>query len=164
MADMLIKLYTLSDCTVLVKRLEDSGINIRRALVPEKHIVVQWVLKHFSAHWASECETAFSSHPVSCFIATFEGKAAGFTCYDVTCKGVIGPIGVREDMRGKGIGKALLISSLHDMAHQGYAYAIVGDVGTEEFFSSVAGASVIKGSEPGIYRGMLRENSHDEGA
>ena len=156
MSDMLIKLYTLSDIDPLVRNVQETGIDIRRALVPEKHILLKWILKYFSEYWADECETAFCSHPVSCFIAESEGKAVGFSCYDVTCKGFVGPIGVEQDMRGRGIGKALLMLSLHDMAHQGYAYAVVGDAGPEKFFSTAAGASVIQGSESGIYKGMLR--------
>jgi GNAT superfamily N-acetyltransferase len=158
MSDMLVRLYTQVECMALVKNLEKSGIDIRRALTAEKHIVVEWVLTHFTAHSASECEAAFYHSPVSCFIAVLEGEVDGFCCYDVTCKGFIGPIGVREDMRGKGIGKALLLTSLNDMAHQGYAYAIIGDAGPEKFFSATAGATIIHGSEPGMYQGMLRKN------
>jgi hypothetical protein len=155
-SDMLIKLYALPDYSALVRTIQESAIDIRRALVPEKHIIVQWVLKNFNSHWANECEAAFCRQPVSCFIAMSEGRAIGFSCYDVTFKGFIGPIGVEQDVRGMEIGKALLMVSLHDMIHQGYAYAVVGDAGPEEFFSNTAGASVIKGSKPGIYKGMLK--------
>lgn len=162
MSDMLIKLYNLSHYqTSPAADMERRGIDIRRALTPEKHVIVPWVLRHFSAHWASECEAAFCSRPVSCFIAALKGEMAGFCCHDVTCKGFVGPIGVSSYERGQGIGKALLMASLNDMVHQGYAYAVVGDAGPEKFFSTAAGASIIEGSEPGIYRGMFKGNKTD---
>ena len=159
MSDMLVKLYNLSDYQVSSgSGIKDRELTIRRALTPEKHIIVQWVMKYFSAYWASECEAAFCRHPVSCFIAARKGDMAGFCCYDVTCKGFVGPIGVLPSERGMGIGRTLLQASLYDMLNQGYAYAIVGDAGPEEFFTSSSGAFIIEDSKPGIYREMLREN------
>lgn len=43
------------------------------------------------------------------------------------------------------------------MREQGYAYAIIGGVGPVEFYAKTVGAVVIEGSDPGIYRGMIRE-------
>ncbi|WP_230977608.1 hypothetical protein [Treponema vincentii] len=39
-----------------------------------------------------------------------------------------------EDEQGKGIGKALLLASLHALRNEGYAYAIIGGVGPEVFY------------------------------
>ena len=155
MSDMLVKLYNLPDVTPLLANLEISGIDIRRALAPEKHVVVNWVRQTFSKGWASECEIAFSNHPISCFVAVKNEKVVGFACYDSTCKDFFGPEGVTETVRGCGIGKALLLVCLHAMAEQGYAYAIIGGAGPVEFYAKTVGAIVIEDSKPGIYRGML---------
>ena len=157
MPDMLVKLYALPDVAPLVEGQRAYGVDIRRAIPPEKHLVVNWVRKTFSEGWANECEVSFSHHPVSCFIATQNEKIIGFACYDATCRGFFGPEGVSEDERGRGIGKALLLKCLHAMAELGYGYAIIGWAGPVEFYAKAVGAVVIEGSSPGIYRGMLRE-------
>ena len=159
MPDMLVKLYELPEIGPALKKMEKEGIEIRRAIAPEKHIVTQWVKDHFNMGWMSECEVAFANQPVSCYIAVKEGKLVGFACYDATCKDFFGPTGVDENYRGKGVGSALLLASLHAMAAQGYAYAIIGGAGPTEYYRKICGAIEIEGSKPGIYRGMLRGES-----
>jgi len=155
--DMLVKLYTLPALESVLAKQTEAGVDVRRAQALEKRLVAEWVCQHFSARWASECEVAFSGHPISCFVAVADGKLAGFACYDATCKGFFGPIGVDEAYRGRGIGKALLLICLHAMAVRGYGYAIIGAAGPTEFYAKTVGASEIEGSAPGVYRGMLRE-------
>lgn len=152
MTDMLVKLYELPPLPAL----SNAEIVLRRGLVPEKHLVLDWVAHHFSDYWRSEVDVAFSRQPVSCFVATLAGKLVGFGCYDTTRRAFFGPTGVSETARGQGIGKALLLLCLHDMYAQGYGYAIIGGVGPVEFYEKAVGATVIEGSTPGIYRGLLR--------
>lgn len=156
MPDMLVKLYELPDDAPLRAELEDAGFTIRRALVPEKHLIRSWVKEKFNPHWESECDVAISGHPTSCFIATLEDKLVGFACYDATCKGFFGPTGVDDVCRGKGVGTALLLACLHDMRAQGYGYAVIGGAGPVAFYEKTVGAIEIPDSKPGIYKGMLR--------
>lgn len=100
---------------------------------------------------------SFSNHPVSCYVAVENKRLVGFACYDATCKNFFGPMGVNESMRGKGIGKALLLQCLHEMASQGYAYAIIGGAGPVDFYVRTVQAVEIAGSTPGIYRGLLEK-------
>lgn len=153
MTDMLVKLFELPPYH---DTQSEHGITIRRALVPEKHLILDWVRHHFSDYWVSECDVAMSRQPVSCFIATLEDKLIGFACYDTTSRGFFGPTGVAEAARGKGTGKALLLVCLHDMLAQGYGYAIIGGVGPIEFYEKVVGATVIPESTPSVYKGLLR--------
>lgn len=164
MPDMLVKLYELPEVAPLVKGLADQGIVIRQAMPYEKHAVVDWVRESFSDVWASECDVAFANHPVSCFIATEMGEIIGFACYESTCRNFFGPTGVAEEKRGSGIGKALLLSCLHAMAALGYAYAIIGGVGPAAFYAEAAGAIIIEGSKPGIYRDQLRKKDTNKPA
>ncbi len=157
MPDMLVKLYSLPDLASDIKRQRESGITIRRPIPPEKHIVVEWVRREFGNGWASEAEVTFSRQPVTSFIAMENGKMIGFACYDATCKAFFGPTGVSEAARGRGTGKALFLACLHGMAADGYAYAIIGAAGPVDFYAKTVGATVIEGSTPGIYGGMLRE-------
>lgn len=157
MHDMLVRLYDMPDHSQLVAKLLADGVEIRRALPLEKHVVSEWVRKHFYAIWVDECERAINNWPVSCFIAVENGKMIGFACYDATCRGFFGPTGVAETERGRGLGKALLWVALRAMREAGYGYAVIGGVGPAEFYAKAVGAVDIEGSDPGIYRGMLRE-------
>jgi hypothetical protein len=162
MPDYIVRLYDLPPLAPALDRVKAGGYDLRRALTPEKSIVVKWVGKHFAPNWADECEVAFSSRPVSCFIVTRGNEMFGFGCYDSTCKGFFGPTGVSEEARGGGLGGALLLACLHAMWNEGYAYGIVGGGGgAEEFYRKVCGAVPIEGSEPGFYRGLLRHPKKD---
>ena len=83
-----------------------------------------------------------------------EKRIVGFAAYEVTRRNYFGPTGVREDLRGSGLGAALLFRCLESMREMGYAYAIIGGVGPAEFYEKVCGAFVIPGSETGIYSSL----------
>jgi hypothetical protein len=93
--------------------------------------------------------------PPTCFIAIQNDELIGFACHEATAKGFFGPTGVDTVARGKGVGHALLLTTLLDMYAQGYAYGVIGGAGPMEFYRRSVGAVPIEGSEPGIYRGML---------
>lgn len=156
MSDMLVKLYDLPPFEPVEQYEAGTGVTIRRAIAPEKHVVAKWVGEHFSPFWVSECEVAFARAPITCIIAIDNGKLLGFACYDTTAKGFFGPTGVDEQERGRGIGKMLLLHTLDLMRLDGYGYAAIGGAGPKDFYAKAAGAVVIEGSEPGIYKGMLR--------
>ncbi len=158
MPDMLVKLYNLPEGNADLLRLRTEGVEVRRAIAPEKFIVVQWVREQFGEYWASECEVSFTRAPVTCLVAVLENRLVGFACYDATMKDFFGPTGVLSSERGRGIGKALLIGALQAMRAEGYGYAIIGGVGPAEFYSKAVGATLIEDSSPGIYRGILRES------
>lgn len=153
--DMLVKLYALPDSRNAYERVAAAGIATRRALAPEKQVVIGWVRERFSEHWASEVDVAFSRQPVSCFIAVRHETIVGFACHDATCPNFFGPTGVEESERKDGVGKALLFHCLEAMKNQGFGYAIIGGVGPVEFYRKAVGAEPIDGSEPGVYRGLL---------
>jgi hypothetical protein len=153
---MLVRLYDLPVLSSRLDALRASGIEVRRALAPEKHVVVSWVRQTFGDAWASECEISFGRLPISCFRAQRGQDVLGFACYDATAKAFFGPTGVLEQERKQGIGTALLLIALHAMAAEGYAYAIIGGVGPADFYAKAAGAVPIAGSTPGIYADLLR--------
>lgn len=144
MQDMLVRLYDLPDFTPLKQQLEATGFIIRRPLAAEKSIVVDWVTERFGTGWASETEVSFSFQPISCFIAVKDGKLAGFAVYDAAYRNFFGPTGVEEPLRGRGLGKVLLMECLLAMKAQGYAYAIIGGVGPARFYERAVGAELIR--------------------
>lgn len=157
MSDLLVRLYDLPDFDGEA-RVAAAGIVVRRAIPPERDIVLAWIGRHFHAPWVAEAALAMSSHPVSCWIAVQEGRLLGFACHDATAKGFFGPTGVAEAARGQGIGEALLIATLRGMREAGYGYAVIGAPGPVDFYKHRLDALEIPGSEPGLYRGMLRDS------
>jgi len=160
MHDMLVRLYALPSLDEAVAACAARGVTIRCALAPEKHAVLDWVRTHFASS-AAEVEAAFSQVPVTCFIAIRANAMLGFACYDVTSLNFFGPEGVAAEERGHGVGRALLLATLHAQRAQGYAYAIIGGVGPAEFYAKTVGAVAIAGSTPGIYAGMLTQRPKD---
>ena len=53
---------------------------------------------------------------------------------------------MREELRGIGLGSALLLRTLEDMACQAYKWAVIGEVGPIAFYEKACGAVVIPGS------------------
>lgn len=163
--DMLVRLYDLplhGQPGQQKERLAKEGIIVRRALAPEKHIVVSWAKEFFNSNWASEVETAYANQPITCFLAVRENDIVGFGCYEATAKAFFGPTGVKEEARGLGVGKELLLECLWQLHHLGYGYGIIGGVGPIEFYAKAVGATVIENSTPGIYKGMLRTASNKD--
>jgi len=156
MPDMLVKLYDLPELYPELERMRRQAITIRAAMPYEKTALTQWIAQRFGASWAGESEVAFARQPISCLIATQSGEIKGFACYDCTCRDYFGPVGVDQGDRGRGIGRALILSCLHTMYSLGYAYAIIGAAHDTEFYRKAVGAIEIEGSRPGIYRDRLR--------
>jgi hypothetical protein len=158
MPDLLVRLY---DLPVLDSeaRVAAAGVAIRRVLPPEAHLVKSWVGKHFNEGWVSEATMALAHLPPTIWIAVRDNAILGFACHDATAKGFFGPTGVDETQRGQGIGEALLIATLRGMREAGYGYAIIGGAGPVGFYQRRLDALVVPDSVPGIYGGMLSDES-----
>ncbi|MEM9017928.1 MAG: GNAT family N-acetyltransferase [Verrucomicrobiota bacterium] len=159
MGDLLVKLYDLPDNLPR----KAPSFCIKRPMAPERSLVVGWMRDHFGERWASEVEVAFSGHPIRCFVALDEeSELVGLACYDTSFRGFFGPIGVSETCRGKGLGTALLARSLDALAEAGYAYAIIGYSGADDYYMRTVGAVPIPGSEPGPYRNWIRREPNPD--
>lgn len=143
LCDMLVPLFSLPDSGPSLASMAGLGIEVRRAKSKEEGALVEWVEKSFSLGWASECRVAMSRIPPACFVALQKGEILGFACFDAAHRGFFGPMGVQEEQRGKGLGRALLLCSLRAMAEMGYEYAIIGEVGPVEFYEKTVKATVI---------------------
>lgn len=156
MPDMLVKLYDLAPSGPEVARLRERGVTCRRAEAYERSAVLAFARARFPA-WGDEVLAGFAQVPPTVYVATRDGVVLGFACYNATRPDYFGPTGVLESERGQGIGRALLLQCLEALAGEGYAYAIIGGVGPAGFYEKAVGATVIPGSDPGIYRDRLRE-------
>ncbi|MEO8457842.1 MAG: GNAT family N-acetyltransferase [Chloroflexota bacterium] len=151
MPDMLAKLYALPDAAPVLDRIAGAGLRVRRADPWDRDGVIAFVRKNFHDVWAMETERSFATTPINCFIGLKGNEVAGFAVYEGTRRDYFGPTGVREDLRGSGLGAALLLACLNAMREMGYAYAIIGGVGPAKFYEKTVGATIIPGSDPGIF-------------
>ena len=140
------------------RRRARPAITVRRAAAAERAAVVEWVRTHGSPGWASECEVAFARQPIGLLRGGRQHRKrrlVGVACYEATCRGFFGPEFVHPDQRGKGVGRALLLSALHAMRAEGHGYAIIGWASSIDFYKRAVGAVVIEGSDPGVYPAKL---------
>lgn len=155
---MLVRLYAMPSAGDYDGRLSAAGVTVRRLDAWDRAPLRRFVREQFGENWASEAEFAFGmGHPIPGFIAVQRGEIAGFAVYESSRRGFFGPTGVREDLRGNGVGAALLLRCLESMREMGYAYAIIGGVGPAGFYGKVAGARVIEGSDESVYGDLHRE-------
>lgn len=149
--DMLVNLQGLPPIPAV------SGVRVVRVLPPDHTTLLAFVREQFGEGWRNECCQAIAHQPNSCFVAVRDSQLVGFACYDATAKGFFGPIGVDPTERGRGVGRALLLSCLHAMAWDGYGYAVIGWCdGAADFYRSV-GAVEIPASSPArsVYHRMI---------
>lgn len=158
--DMLVNLYA-----DLKKTDEGSlskiGIRIQRALAVDRSEICTFVQDNFpesSPAWVDECSSTLYRHPTGCYIAIKDREVIGFSCYDATAKGMLGPIGVSRSYRRMGIASALLGSCFEAMKMEGYAYAAIGWVSSAEFYEKTCGAIALPESWPSVYSRMI---AHD---
>ncbi len=155
MPDMLARLYDLPDSSSYRQGATSGGFVVRRAEPWDRGRLRQFVSDQFGELWAVEADRAFIHSPITGYVAQQAGDICGFAVYECTRRGFFGPTGVREDLRGKGLGAALLLCCLESMREIGYAYAVIGGVGPASFYEKVCGAFVIPGSEIGVYRPLF---------
>lgn len=124
MADLLVNLYQMREWDE--SRLKEDGIVIKRALIPDKGKVLDFVRTYYEGGWVHECEYALMNNPTSCYIAIKDKEIIGFSCYDATSKGYFGPIGIKPGLKSKGIGMVLFNRTLQGMKEAGYGYGIIG--------------------------------------
>jgi len=154
MPDMLARLYDVSDPAPLIQRAADAGYKVRRLEPWDRDTLREFTLANFDKLWAVEADRAFLQTPITGYVATKDAEIVGFGVWECTRRGFFGPTGVREDLRGSGLGAALLLSCLRSMYEAGYGYAVIGGVGPAKFYEKTVGAFVIPGSEVGVYEAL----------
>lgn len=159
MFDMLVNLLKLPPLDPVIEGMRRASVVVRRAAPYEITPVRRFVERHFSAAWADEISVGYANKPVSVYLAIRGGEVIGFSAYECTRRGFFGPTGVAEGERGKGVGHALLLASLHGLAQMGYAYGIIGGVGPADFYARAVGAIPIPDSTPGVYADPLADTA-----
>lgn len=154
MSDMLVRLYELPEY-IDINGFLGENIKIKRVMAPDTGRIKDFIQTNFGEGWANEFLKAAFNTPPSCYIAVKGKEILGFACYDATALGYFGPVGIKESVRGSGIGKALTLRCLISMKEIGYGYAIIGWVGPAEFYKKVCGATIIESASSGVYKNMI---------
>ena len=160
MTDMIVKLYG-HGMESKQKELAETGIQIKQALAIDKAEITKFIDENFNdicPGWVDECASSLMRHPTACFIAVADREVIGFCCYDGTAKGMVGPVGVNKEWRGKGIATELLFQTFEAMRYVGYAYAIIGWVSSVEYYQNACGAVALDNTFPGIYSRMIGQD------
>lgn len=124
-------------------RLAARGWALRRGAPEDADTLGAWVRGRFSAGWEWETRLALAGSPPTAFLAERGGQIGGFACHSVSgLAGTFGPTGTAEELRGAGLGKALLLRCLADLRERGFARVEIGWVGPVGFYSRAAGAVV----------------------
>jgi GNAT superfamily N-acetyltransferase len=124
-------------------RLAARGWAVRRGEPADRKPLAAWVRARFGAIWEWETRLALAAEPPTVFLAEREGEIGGFACHSVSgLPGTFGPTGTAEELRGAGLGKALLLRALADLRERGHARIEIGWVGPVAFYSLAAGAAI----------------------
>ncbi len=125
------------------RRLSSAGVRVRRVRAEEAARFDAYLADRWDGAWRTEAMLALGNDPISAFVAERGGEFVGFAVYDVNqFENSFGPTGVNEELRGSGIGKALLFSCLEDLRRLGHAEAVIGAVGPVPFYHRAAGARI----------------------
>ncbi len=154
MADMLVNLITLPQFDIDAHE-KKANVKIFRPLAPDKQGVLNFVKELSGVNAMGEMDVCFAHFPPTCFVATIDGELVGYSCYDAVAKDFFGPTAVKQEHRGKGIGKLLLFKTLYAMRECGYVYAIIGCIGPREFYEKTVNAKIIDENNNSIYSNFL---------
>ena len=115
------------------------GYEIRRARRDE-HELLAAVAAEFGGAWPYELASALAYDPVAVHVAIKDGAYCAFAAHDGTNRGLgwFGPTGTWPAHRGQGLGEALLLACLVDVARE-HSQCEVAWIGPRPFYEKVAG-------------------------
>ena len=120
-------------------RARARGYEIRRAAADEVAIV-DAARAEFGGAWPFELAAALRASPVGVHVAVRDGAYCAFAAHDGNNRGLgwFGPTGTWPAHRGHGLGEALLLACLVDVAVD-HARCEVAWIGPRPFYDKVAG-------------------------
>jgi mycothiol synthase len=99
-----------------------------------------FVREQFTEVWSHEARLALHRETPTIFIAIRDERVTGFACYGVYRPDWFGPLAVDPQSRGEGLGEALLLLCLDDLAAAGVAVAQIGWIGPMSFYAKTVDA------------------------
>lgn len=115
------------------------GYHIRRAR-PDEHTLVAAIAAGSGGAWPFEVQRALGFQPPGVHVAVKDGAYAAFAAHDGNNRGLgwFGPTETWPDHRGHGLGAALLLACLVDVAAH-HARCEVAWIGPRSFYARIAG-------------------------
>jgi len=113
---------------------------VRRAGAADWSELEGFVRSRFTEVWRHEAELALHRDAPTVFVACRDDRITGFACHGVYRPGWFGPLGVDPDCRGAGIGAALLLRCLDDLAATAVAIAQIAWIGPLAFYARTVDA------------------------
>jgi GNAT superfamily N-acetyltransferase len=115
------------------------GYTVRRAQAGERALL-DAVAADFGGAWPFELERALEYSPPGVHVAIKDGAYCAFAAHDGNNRGLgwFGPTGTWPSHRGQGLGEALLVACLVDVATE-HARCEVAWIGPRPFYDKVAG-------------------------
>lgn len=125
----------------LVHRAQRGGYQLRRARRDDRGALAELVEPRFGRAWAFEIDRALATDPPGVHLALLDTAIVGFAAHDGNNQGLgwFGPAGTLEAHRGNGLGQALLIACLLDLAGEGRRECTVAWIGPRDFYRRAAG-------------------------
>jgi len=117
------------------------GYQVRRAQ-PVDGPELTRLAASFSPGWAWQVARAQEAVPADVHVAAHQGRPVAFAAHDGNNRGLgwFGPAGTLDAHRGRGLGRALLIACLVDIAAAGHDKAEIAWIGPREFYARSCGA------------------------
>jgi len=130
---------TAGRATALADAARLRGYEVRRAR-PGEHALLAAVAAEFGGAWPFELERALAHEPAGVHVALVDGAYCAFAAHDGNNRGLgwFGPTGTWPAHRGHGLGEALLLACLVDVAAE-HPRCEVAWIGPRPFYEKVAG-------------------------
>lgn len=126
------------------------GAAVRRCTSLERPGLMDLLAREWPS-WTDEAEEALRNDPPTLFVAVDDhadpegtGEVVGFAAYDANNRGTgwFGPMGTDPRAQGRGLGRALLLTCLAEMAERGVQTATIPWVGPTDFYAKTVGARI----------------------
>ncbi len=142
--NMIVELDHRFETASEIRRLEEMGIEVRRARMDDGALLEGFFASDFGAEWLTESELAMKNDPAGLHIAIRDGKIIAFSAHSSQNRewGFFGPMGTTPAARGTGIGRVLLWLCLNDLREAGHRTSVIPWVGPIGFYSRHANAYV----------------------
>jgi len=114
-----------------------------RAKLSDRERILDFIGSEFGKIWRFESQRAFLNDSPTIFFAEDQrGEVCGFSAHEANNRGLgwYGPAGVRQSQRRSGLGRDLLLASLHDLRERGHSSAIIPWAAALGFYEKVSGA------------------------
>jgi predicted N-acetyltransferase YhbS len=116
---------------------EDPG-GYALATMAEHDEIDAWMTTHWS-NWRPEVLRALSKGNLVVARDEEGGDVIAFCAFEVNRRGLLGPVAVRPDLMGRGLGRGVLLGALHELRQRGHRHIDVVWIGPVVPYAAVGG-------------------------